>query len=37
VGQPFASCLGGSGLRPKDAPLLTMEWGSPDSNVPLHW
>jgi hypothetical protein len=24
VGQPFASCLGGSGSRPGDAPTLTM-------------
>ncbi len=29
VGQPFASCPGGSSSRPRDAPTLTMELGSP--------
>jgi hypothetical protein len=35
VGQPFASCLGGSGSRPRDAPTV-LELGSPVSNVSLH-
>jgi hypothetical protein len=37
VGQPFASCLGGSSSGPGDAPTLTMEPGSPVSDVSLHW
>ncbi len=28
---------GGSGFSPGDAPTLTMELGSPISDVPLHW
>jgi hypothetical protein len=35
--QPFASHLGDRGLHPRDAPKLTMEPGSPASDVSLHW
>ncbi len=34
-GSPFASRLGGSGWCPGDAPTITMEQGSPVSNVLL--
>jgi hypothetical protein len=38
VGQPFASHLGGQrGTRPRDAPTITIEPGSPVSDVLLHW
>ncbi len=36
-GSPFASRLWGSGSRPGDAPTLTVEPGSPVSDVSLHW
>jgi hypothetical protein len=37
VGQPFAPHLGNNGLRPWGKPTLTMEPGSPASDVSLHW
>ncbi len=37
MGQPFTSGLGGYGSCPRDALTLTMEPGSPVSNVSLHW
>jgi hypothetical protein len=37
VGQPFASCLGVSGSRPRDSPTLTRKPVSLVSAVSLQW